>query len=175
MTNLKVAETFKTAGQIYRDRFGEYYHLALTNSFWLFVPIYGWAKYAAMLGLLARLAHGDATNSAESITEAKRQIRLKTWLFFGAGLMSSLIFCLKLILLSLSLLLLNSWILKRNLSLLFNPLYGFMYSGIFFYYLYWLMSRLFLYDLPLSVGEGVSVKHARDRMWALADNYLFKI
>lgn len=65
MRKLKIGNTIKTAWRIYRDRFKEYYLLAFTNSFWIFVPLYGWAKYAAMMGLLARLAYGDvADNSA---------------------------------------------------------------------------------------------------------------
>lgn len=95
MTKIKVGSTIKTAWNIYRDRFKEFYLLALINSFWIFVPVYGWAKYAAMTGLLARLAYGEVSGNIETIKAAKRHIKQKTWLFFGAGLMASLILILK--------------------------------------------------------------------------------
>lgn len=100
MTKLKIGSTIQIAWVIYRDRFKEYYRLALINSFWIFVPVYGWAKYATMMGLLARLAYGEVAGNSETIAEAKRYIKPKTWLFFGAGLMSSLVFYLKLLVVS---------------------------------------------------------------------------
>ena len=79
MNNLKISSTVKTAFCVYRDRFREYYRIAFTNSFWIFVPVYGWAKYAAMMGLLARLAYGEVAGNPETIIEAKRHIKPKKW------------------------------------------------------------------------------------------------
>ena len=68
MTKTKVGSALETAGNIYRHRFKEFYFLVLISSFQIFVPVYGWAKYAAMTGLLARLAYGEATSNPETIS-----------------------------------------------------------------------------------------------------------
>ena len=178
MTTLNISDTFKTAWHIYRARFGEYYRIALANSFWIFVPVYGWAKYAAMMGLLARLAYGDVTGNKETIAEAKRYIKPKTWFFFGAGLMGSLILFLWVLLFSIPLLIVNSIVLSQSPSLIFSKPFLLLTSLInlvFGYYFYKLMSRLFLYELPLAIEQDTNATESRDITWKLVTGSIFKL
>ena len=177
MTKIKVGNTIKTAGNIYRDRFKEFYFLALINSFWIFVPVYGWAKYSAAMGLLARLAYGEATGNPETIVEARRHIKPKTWLFFGAGLMTTLIFILKSLRMSVVLVILP-WIAIKYDIVIFSPyvnaaLLLLLYFAISYYYPYWLLSHLFLYELPLATSQTTNMAQSRNISWQLAETKSF--
>ena len=168
MKKLKIGNIIKTAWSIYRSRFKEYYRLALTNSFWIFVPVYGWAKYAAMMGLLARLAYGDVAGNSETTVEAKRYVKPKTWLFFGAGLMSSLVFYIELFAVGILLLIVSAILTIANPYIAFSNLFGLAISILSIYSFYWIMSHLFLYELPLAVGKNTNVRQSRDISWKLA-------
>ncbi len=176
MEKSKLSNTAKIALRIYRDRFKEYYLIAFINSFWLFFPIYGWAKYSAMMGLLARLAHGEVTDNPEPIKKAKQYIKSRTWLFFGAGLMETYTFYRKILLALIPLVIaLRVGGRLENLSFLFNSLFWQIYAILFFYYYYWLLSHLFLYELPLAIEKNITVTKSRKIGWKLVKNLIFKL
>ena len=173
MTQIKIGNTIKTAGSIYRDRFKEFYLIALINSFWIFVPVYGWAKYAAMRGLLTRLAYGEVIGNPETIVEARRHIKPKTWLFFGAGLIANLVFLLKTLRMLMVEIVLPWVVIKYNIVIV-SPyvnaiLLWLLYFSITYYYPYWLISHLFLYELPLATRQNVNVAQSRNISWQLAE------
>ncbi|MEM8722041.1 MAG: hypothetical protein AAGE84_22565 [Cyanobacteria bacterium P01_G01_bin.39] len=172
MTKLTIGNTINIAWGVYRDRFKEYYRLAFINSFWIFVPVYGWAKYAAMMGLLARLAYYDVVGNAETVTEAKRHIKPKTWFFFGAGLMASLIFYLKLVLFLLLILILFFLAHSNLFSITISFILIFIGPT---YYFYWLRARLFLYELPLAIEQNINATKSRDISWDLVTGSIFPI
>ena len=163
MSKLKIGSTIKTAFNIYRHNFKEYYRLALTNSLWIFIPVYGWAKYAAMMGLLARLSYGEAADNPETIAKAKRYIKPKTWLFFGAGLIETIIFYFRLsfvfIPLRIALLVVVG---TSSFSLLFDSPFWLAVAVISFCYYYWVMSQLFLYELPIAIEGDANAGQARN-------------
>ncbi|MGL5195174.1 MAG: hypothetical protein ACRC8Y_16465 [Chroococcales cyanobacterium] len=78
--------------RLYRDHFQEYYRIALIGYPWVIVPVYGWAKYAEMHGLIARLAFREAIERPETVQEARRQVDPRMWTFLGAGILIFLIF-----------------------------------------------------------------------------------
>ena len=139
---------------------------------WLFVPIYGWTKYAAMLGLLSRLTYQELSGNPESVREARRQIKPRTWFFFTAGIKGTLILYGIGILLYLGLLYIVSRIFSSSLSL---KMMGFIWSAIallFLYYWYELRSRLFLYELPIAVEETTNISQAMDTGWYLVEDFI---
>ena len=176
MEKLKIRNTIKTTWRIYCHRFREYYPIAFTNSFWLFVPVYGWAKYAAMMGLLARLAYGDVAGNSKTIIEAKRHIRPRTWLFFGAGLMETYVFYLKILLVLIPLRIAVAIIIGTgNLNFFFNTSFWLIIAIFSFYYYYWIMSHLFLYELPLAIARNTNATESRKIGWKLVKNPAFKL
>ena len=176
MNNLKISSTVKTAFCVYRDRFREYYRIAFTNSFWIFVPVYGWAKYAAMMGLLARLAYGEVAGNPETIIEAKRHIKPKKWYFFGAGLMETYIFYIKILLVVISLRITILIIFSTdNFSFIFNSLFWLIVVIISFYYYYWVMCHLFLYELPLAIDNNTNTTESRKIGWQLVKSSVLKL
>ena len=66
--------------------------MAFVGYLWILVPIYGWAKYSAMMGLISRLAYGEIAEQPETVQDARRYTKAKMWEFFVAGLLASLIF-----------------------------------------------------------------------------------
>lgn len=77
--------------RLYRDHFQEYYPIALIGYLWVIVPVYGWAKYAAMHGLIARLAFREAIERPETVQQARQQVEPRMWTFLGAGCLIFLI------------------------------------------------------------------------------------
>ena len=66
MKPLTVGNVVSAGLRIYRDRFLEYFRIAFIGYLWILVPIYGWAKFAAMNGLIARLTFGEVTEKPET-------------------------------------------------------------------------------------------------------------
>ena len=176
MKKSKLSNTVKIALRIYRDRFKEYYLLAFINSFWLFFPIYGWAKYSATMGLLARLAYTEVADKTETIKKAKQYIKSRTWLFFGAGLIETYTFYNKIFLALIPLgIAFKIGMRLSNLKFFLDSSFWQIYIIIFFYYYYWVMSRLFLYELPLAVEKKTNITESRKIGWKLVKNQIFKL
>ena len=89
---LSVGNVVSASLRIYRDHFKSYFGLALVASLWVFVPIYGWAKYSAILGLISRLAFGEVREKPETVSDARREVNPRMWSFFGAGILTFLIY-----------------------------------------------------------------------------------
>ena len=89
---LSVGNVVSASLRIYRDHFKSYFGLALVASLWLFLPIYGWAKYSAILGLISRLAFGEVREKPETVSDARREVNPRMWSFFGAGILTVLIY-----------------------------------------------------------------------------------
>src|SRR4028119_1284519 len=85
---LSVGNVVSASLRIYRDHFKSYLGLALVASLWLFVPIIGWAKYSAILGLISRLAFGEVREMPETVSDARREVDPREWSFFGAGILT---------------------------------------------------------------------------------------
>ncbi|UWU46657.1 hypothetical protein [Limnospira platensis] len=54
--SLNLGDVISAGFRIYRDHFKQYFTMAFFGFLWLIVPIYGWAKFAAISGAIARLA-----------------------------------------------------------------------------------------------------------------------
>jgi hypothetical protein len=89
---LSVGNVVSASLRIYRDHFKSYFGLALVASLWLLVPIYGWAKYSAILGLISRLAFGEVREKPETVSDARREVNPRMWRLFWAGTLTVLIY-----------------------------------------------------------------------------------
>ena len=89
---LSVGNVVSASLRIYRDHFKSYLGLALVASLWLFVPVYGWAKYSAIAALISRLAFGEVRENPETVSDARREVDPRKWSFFGAGILTVLIY-----------------------------------------------------------------------------------
>ena len=94
MKPLSVGNVVSAGMRIYRDNFKNYYRLALIGSLWSWIPIYGWAKFYAMQGLISRLAYEELIEKPENNRDAQRYVNGRMWSFLGAVILVSLRFIL---------------------------------------------------------------------------------
>ena len=83
---LSIGNVVSAGVRLYRSHLKTYLKLALIAHLWALVPIYGWAKYAAISGLISRLAFGELTYQPESVEEARSHVNPRFWSFFAVYL-----------------------------------------------------------------------------------------
>ena len=89
---LSVGNVVSAGLRIYRDNFKVYYLEALKSYLWIFVPVYGWAKFAAIQAIISRLAFFEVRETPESLADARRQVMPKMWILLVTGILIGLIF-----------------------------------------------------------------------------------
>ena len=180
MKPLSVGNVVSAGLRIYRDNFQKYFKLAFLGYLWILVPIYGWAKYAAMLGLVARLAYGEAAEQPEAVRDAQRHIKPKMWSFLVAAILVSLIIGGAIIPYS---------IIVGIVSAVGGSIFGrgsvigsiamiliSIAAVLFFIFGFvWLVSRLFLIELPLGVEENITATSTISRSWSLTKGSVGRI
>ncbi len=77
--------------RLYRSHLKSYLQLSFLAYAWALIPIYGWAKCAAILASISRLAFGELANQPESVQDARRFTNSRMWQFFVMGLLMFLI------------------------------------------------------------------------------------
>ena len=89
---LSIGNVVSAGARLYRSHFKTYLKLALFAYLWLLIPIYGWAKYFAISGLIARLAFGELTNHPESVKTARQQVNRRLWSFLRLAVLIGWLF-----------------------------------------------------------------------------------
>ena len=181
MKPLTVGNVISAGLRIYRDRFLDYFKLAFFGYLWVLVPIYGWAKYSAMMGLISRLAFGEVTEKPESIRDSQRFVKPRMWSFFGAGILVGLIFIVAMIVLGIIFgiaIAIFGTAVGQNFSAV-SILIGILLvlGGLLFFLfsLTWLISRLLMVELPLAIEENVNATDAISRSWQLTKGSIFRL
>ena len=190
MKSLSIGNVVSAGLRIYRDHFTDYFRLAFIGYLWILVPVYGWAKLAAMMGLISRLAFGEVTEKPESIRDAQRHIKPNMWKFLSAGILVFLIFIGALIAVFLAMLLFAliggamvgvvTSILGGNSggSIIISIITGLiMVIGVILIVIgyIWLVARLFMVELPLGIEENVKATEAIGRSWELTKGSVWRI
>ncbi|RUR85850.1 hypothetical protein ACF3DV_24115 [Chlorogloeopsis fritschii PCC 9212] len=169
---LNIGNIVSLGSYLYRSRFKQYFQLALIAHLWLFVPIYGWAKFYATAGLISRLIFSDIIGQKESIRSAKFHVNKHFWQFLLTVILSILI-CLLQFLIFYILCSLASGIIYLILATIFglisqpinqvNPFSNLLFTIIIIptviaVYLspLWFYSRFFLTDLPLAIEDKIN-------------------
>ncbi|WP_019508643.1 hypothetical protein [Pleurocapsa sp. PCC 7319] len=180
MKPLSVGNVVSAGLRIYRDNFKKYFKLAFFGYLWIFVPIYGWAKFSAMMGLIARLAFGEVAEKPEAIKDAQRHIKPRMWDFFVAGILVSLIFSAAIIPYFIVLGIIGAiigTIAGQGSSVLPIIFILVMIAAILFFIfgMIWLISRLFLVELPLAIEENITSVNTISRSWQLTKGSVGRI
>jgi hypothetical protein len=191
MQPLSIGNVVNVSFQLYRLHLKLYLKLSLIAYLWLLVPLYGWAKFFAISGLISRLAFCELTGSPESVKTANQYVRRRMWSFLlkeviliivlFISLFMSLIFtALAINLLKFNALVIyfsnvtfyrkNPWlpalimlaILIAILACIFLPTLG-------------LYSRFFITDLPLAFEDKINAFNTFIRSWKLTRRYSFNI
>ena len=178
---LSIGKIVGASLRIYRDRFFTYFRLAFQAYLWLVVPIFGWAKFAAISGQISRLVW-SVVERPETVHEAFRHTDPRKWAFLLAGFLTGLIMLVTLILESLS--------LGVILALFGGAIYTFlgqtpadfafvvfsMIASIAFLFVYlWIFSRLSLVELSIALMNGVSAQSAIKKSWQLTRGSVLRL
>ena len=81
MQPLSVGNVVTAGVRLYKSNLKTYLKLASSAYLWILVPVYGWAKYAAVSGLISRLAFGELVNQPESVNTARSKVMPRLWSF----------------------------------------------------------------------------------------------
>lgn len=187
MQPLNVGNVVTAAVRLYSSHRQAYLRLALKAHLWgIFVPVYGWAKYAAISGLISRLAFGDLVNRPESISSGQSYVNPKMWSFLGVaiqvgcwllliyiGLVIAALFIAVVIAIALG------WLLNFILGSIGTTIAGFFAVivgvSILLLGLLWYYSRWIVAEVPLAVEENVNGKASIARSWDLTKASIWRI
>lgn len=183
---LSIGNVVSTAIALYRSHLKTYFKLALLASVWFIVPIYGWAKYFALSGLISRLAFKELINQPESVSNASESLKPRLWSFLRVALeVSIFLFLIYLGLVfvgSLAAMMIGG-ILGLILGAVFNnPVLTGVLFGIliiaaiigFIFVLTWFISRWLIAEVPLSIEE-INGKQSIKRSWDLTKASVIRI
>ena len=180
MKPLSVGNVISAGLRIYKDHFKVYYSLAFTAYLWLIVPIYGWAKFLMINGLISRLAYGEVAEKPEQINDARRHVKPRMWGFLGNAIVASLIGIIGFIVILLVFGLIGFILSSLGFDSLFLQIGFSLIIGIavilaFIFGLTWLVSRLMLSEIPLAIENNVTAIKSIGRGWELTAGFVFKL
>lgn len=175
---LSVGNVVSAGVRIYRSHLQQYYKLALLAYVWLFVPIYGWAKYFAISAQISRLAFQELINQPESNEQSRSHTNRRMWSFLGTAILVGLILVLAYFAIAfvVGLLIGALTILATNLGI---PLLGVVLSivpiaaGIIFFIR--LYSRFIVTEVALGIEPGLGATSTISRSFQLTDGFAGRI
>lgn len=184
MKPLTVGNVVSAGLRIYRAHFLDYFRIAFIGYLWVLVPIYGWAKFAAMNGILARLAFGEVAEKPETEKEARRYIKRRMWQFLIASILVGFIvffgslFCYLIFIAAAIIVGSIIGVGEDNfgvVSLALLALLGIAAVILLIVAITWLISRCLIVELPLAVEDGVLAGAALGRSWNLTKGSVIRL
>ncbi len=173
---LSVGNVVSASLRIYRDHFKSYFGLAFVACLWLLVPIYGWAKYSVISGLISRLAFGEVSEHPETVSDARREVNPRMWSFLWAGVLASLIFLGVCLVGAIAMIILGvgaAAIVGQNYAIVVALT---VVSVIAFLIIYIrILSQLLIVELPLAMENDVTASSAIGRSWELTKGSVGRI
>ncbi|MBN3924277.1 hypothetical protein [Nostoc sp. NMS4] len=179
---LSIGNVVSAAVRLYRSHLKTYLNLAAIAHLWILVPVYGWAKYAAISGLISRLAFGELIYQPEGVQTASNHINPRLWSFLRVGFqigISLLVVYLGLAIaggiLSALLVALLGGILGRGGVIVATTLALILMVIILLLGLTWFYSRWIVAEVPLAVEENINGGESIARSWELTKASVFRI
>jgi hypothetical protein len=179
LSSLSVGNVVSAGLRIYRDRFKLYFSLALQAYLWLIVPVYGWAKFSAILGLISRLAYSEIVERPETVKEARQHTNTRMWSFLLAGLLVALIFfgaIIAFFVVAGIVFTLLAVIAQQNpIAIALLGMLGVIFLLGFLFGYIWLYSRLSIVELPIAMEMQGDPTVAIGRSWTLTQGYVIRL
>ncbi|WP_392532401.1 hypothetical protein [Nostoc sp. C117] len=181
---LSIGNVVSAAVRLYRSHLKTYLNLAAIAHLWIIVPIYGWAKYAAISGLISRLAFGELVYQPESVQTASSHINQRLWsflrvafqvgisvlvIYFGLAIVGGIFTALLGILLG-SILGGNTGTVLLTTTLAIIVTVIIMVLGLTWFYSRWVVA-----EVPLAVEENINGGESVARSWELTKDSVFRI
>lgn len=176
---LSVGNVVSAGFVMYRSNLKTYLKLSIFAYLWVLIPIYGWAKFSAIHGLIARLAFSELINKPETVSAARDRVNSRLWSFLGVGLGVGLRLLGIYILWYLAMLAVGILpiVALGAQAGIFISVIGFLFvlaAGIIV--IIRLYSRWFVAEVPLAVEENTtSGSQSIDRSWDLTNDAVGRI
>lgn len=182
MQPLSIGNVVTAGVRLYKSNLKTYLKLASSAYLWVLVPVYGWAKYAAISGLISRLAFGELVNQPESVSTARSKVMPRLWSFlriaFQVGFSLFLVyigmamiggFIAGIIGAILAKVLGNSaiWIIASLGAILVLVL---VLVGCIWFYSRWVIA-----EVPLAVEDNINGGESVARSWDLTKTFMWRI
>jgi membrane-anchored glycerophosphoryl diester phosphodiesterase (GDPDase) len=173
---LSVGNVVSASLRIYRDHFKSYFGLAFVATLWSIVPIIGWAKCSAILGLISRLAFGEVREKPETVSDARREVNPRMWSFLWAGILIFLIFFGVFLVgvLAMAILIGGAGAIFGQNYVIIGAL-AVVAVIAFFIICIRLFSRLLIVELPLAIENNIGASSAISRSWELTKGSVGRI
>jgi len=183
---LSIGNVVNVSFHLYRAHLKLYSKLALTAHLWLFVPIYGWAKFYAISALISRLAFNELSCQQESISAVRNPINRQMWNFLVTAILVIIISLLGMFMLLIFFSLVGRLLIALLTSILgYSPVTSsgelfkdWLYTGIVMPFAIavclsplWFYSRFFIIDLILLREGKISSLRAIDQSWELTKGF----
>ncbi|MBD2384469.1 hypothetical protein [Cylindrospermum sp. FACHB-282] len=182
---LSIGNVVSAGVRLYRSHLKTYLKLSLIAHLWVLFPIYGWAKYANIPGLISRLAFGELTNQPESVEDARSHVNRRLWSFITVNLRVGIyvilaylglaIVSIVVILLGLGLGFILGFILGREPIVIIMFLAVPLAVVIPMLGLTWFYSRWVIADVALAVEENINSSKSINRSWELTQSSAFRV
>ncbi len=179
---LSIGNVVSAAVRLYRSHLKTYLNLAAIAHLWILVPIYGWAKYAAISGLISRLAFGELIYQPEGVQDARSHVNPRLWSFLRVGFQVGI---------SLLVIYIGLAIVGGVLAALIGVIAGGIFGTssilvattlaiivtvvILLLGLTWFYSRWIIAEVPLAVEENINGSESVARSWELTKASVFRI
>jgi Membrane domain of glycerophosphoryl diester phosphodiesterase len=172
--------------RLYRSHLKSYLQLSSLAYAWALIPVYGWAKCAAILALISRLAFSELVNQPESVQDAKRLVNSRMWQFLVMGLLMLLITIGLTIAVMIPLGIVVGMITAyatlgaangtpNAAAILLLALLVLVFIPLLFVMLLWMQARLLVVELPLAIEDGVDGSSTIGRSWNLTKGSVWRI
>ncbi|MDZ8084819.1 MAG: hypothetical protein RMY16_04360 [Nostoc sp. DedQUE12b] len=179
---LSIGNVVSAAVRLYRSHLKTYLNLAAIAHLWVLVPVYGWAKYAAISGLISRLAFGELIYQPEGVQTATSHINPRLWSFLRVGLQVGI----SLLVIYIGLAIVGGvlagligvalgGILGTSGIIAITTLAIIVTAGIILLGLTWFYSRWIVAEVPLAVEENINGGESVARSWDLTKASVFRI
>lgn len=169
--------------RLYRFHLKSYLKLAFNAYVWIFVPIYGWAKFAAILALISRLAFGELVDQPESVEQGRRIVNSRMWQFlimgllmFGIGIGLMIPFAIYIgIVTAFFVGSIATGVSPNPAILLAVSLLTFIFIPVLFVAFLWVQARFFVVEVPLAIEDNIDGTSTIGRSWELTKGHTWRI
>lgn len=171
--------------RLYRSHLKSYLQLSFLAYAWALIPVYGWAKCAAILASISRLAFGELINQPESVQDAKRVVNARIWQFLVMSLLMFLIWLGLTIVFTIPFIIA---IVVITASTIGTPsgapsvaavgiitLLSIVFLPLLIVILLWVQARLLVVEVPLAIEDDVDGSSTIGRSWNLTKGSTWKI
>lgn len=176
---LSVGNVISAGIRIYRDHFQLYFLEILKGYLWALIPVYGWAKFMAIQGMISRLGFYEITEKPESLPEARLRVKPRLWSFLLTGLFTGFIFLGFILVVAIAIGILTAITLVTSqtnspIPLITTLLIVLVLLVSLFAYV-WLYSRLAFAEVAIAVELVNKPMQAIRRSWQLTEGYVIKL